>query len=273
MRITKSALRNIIKKVLLEQTIADEHAPKAIFLSGGAGSGKSAVIRQFLPKDFKILNSDEEYERLMLDAGITLRQIDLTPEELSQVSRMQAQARTLTAEKLKKYLDDRENIIIDGTAASVRNTEKQKKELEAIGYKTFMIMIYISPTKALQRNLERGKNNRGRTLKPSIIIKTWHDVTKNINEYKNRIFKDAFSLITTQTKVEPEEFSKEVLKPYFATDKTRLNVKSVKTPEQLQKEREKRQQMYDAIKEMVKNPPELDSKTELVSKLNNFLNN
>lgn len=272
MKISKKQLTNIIRSVIQEQTIAQEYAPKAIFLAGGAGSGKSSVIKQHLPKDFKIINSDEEYERLMLDAGITLRQIDLTPEELSMVSKMQSRARTLTAEKLKKYLDDRENIIIDGTAASIKNVEKQKKELEAIGYKTFMVMLYISPIKALKRNLERGKNNRGRTLKPSIIVKTWYDVTKNIEEYKNRVFKGAFSLITTQSKVEPEEFSRDLIKPFYDVDKTRLNVKTKKTPEQLEKEKAKRQQMYNDIKQIVKNPPELDTVDVFKNKLNNFLN-
>jgi predicted kinase len=272
MKITKKQLTNIIHSVMQEQTIAQEYAPKAIFLAGGAGSGKSSVIKQHLPKDFKVINSDEEYEKLMLDAGITLRQIDLTPEELSTASKMQAQSRILTAQKLKKYLDDRENIIIDGTAASIKNVEKQKKELEDIGYKTFMIVLYISPLKALKRNLERGKNNRGRTLKPSIIVKTWYDVTKNIEEYKSRVFRDAFSLITTQSKAESEDFSRELIEPFYAVDKTRLSVKNQKTPEQIEKEKEKKHQMYDAIKQIVKNPPKLDTIDVFKNKLNNFLN-
>lgn len=269
MKISRNQLKSLIEEVI--QTIADEHSPKAIYMAGPPGSGKTSIIRRYLPSHYKIINSDDEYEKLMKDADITLRQIDLTPEQLSVVSSMQSKARNFVAQKLKTYLDKRENVIIDGTGGSTKTIEKQKKELEKHGYKTFMVMLYVSPMTSLKRNLKRGLNNKGRTLKPSIVIKTWYAVVKNISEYKNRIFKDSFSLITTEDDTATKTFSRKAAAEYFAMDKTAKI--STMSPEEIQKKQAQNKVMYDEIEKMLKNPPEIDDVSTFRSKINKFLNN
>ena len=92
--------------------------PKAIFLAGPAGSGKSYMNRLLLPQDFQTINSDDTYEEMLKASGIGLKQKDFTPDELSQAAKLQAQARKDTQARLEKSMEDRNNIIIDGTGAA-----------------------------------------------------------------------------------------------------------------------------------------------------------
>jgi hypothetical protein len=49
-----------------------------------------------------------------------------------------------------------------------------------------MIMTYVSPITSLERNKQRD-----RSLLPSIVIRSWRDVNKNIDVYK-QAFGDTF---------------------------------------------------------------------------------
>ena len=64
-----------------------------------------------------------------------------------------------------------------------------KKELENLGYNTMMIMTYVSPITSLERNKQRD-----RSLLPSIVIRSWRDVNKNIDTYK-QAFSDNFTIV------------------------------------------------------------------------------
>ena len=41
------------------------NSPKAIFLAGPAGSGKSYISKQLLPTNFTTINIDDTYEELL----------------------------------------------------------------------------------------------------------------------------------------------------------------------------------------------------------------
>ena len=90
-----------------------QDSPKAIFLAGPAGSGKSYISSQLIPNTFEVINSDDTYEELLKASGIGLKQKDFTPDQLSQASKLQAQARDVTKNKLAKSIEDKNNIIID----------------------------------------------------------------------------------------------------------------------------------------------------------------
>ena len=63
-----------------------------------------------------------------------------------------------TKEKYEKALNQRLNIVIDGTGASSGPILKRKNELEKLGYKTFMLAIYVSPFVSLERNKNRERS-------------------------------------------------------------------------------------------------------------------
>jgi dephospho-CoA kinase len=81
--------------------------PKAIFLAGPAGSGKSYISSKLIPNTFTIINSDDTYEELLKASGIGLKQKDFTPDQLSQASKLQAQARKVTQDKLAQSIEDK----------------------------------------------------------------------------------------------------------------------------------------------------------------------
>jgi hypothetical protein len=131
-----------------------QSSPKAIFLAGSAGGGKSSTYKSnpdfptqldnLLPSSYQVINSDDTYEELLKASGIGLKQKDFTPDQLSKASKLQAQARDVTKNKLAKSIEDKNNIIIDGTGAASGPVLKKKQQLEDLGYETLMLMIYVS---------------------------------------------------------------------------------------------------------------------------------
>jgi len=48
---------------LIEALLSEESStPKAIFMAGPAGSGKSTILRKLNLENFKIINVDDDYE-------------------------------------------------------------------------------------------------------------------------------------------------------------------------------------------------------------------
>lgn len=237
--------------------------PKAIFLSGAAGSGKSYISKQLIPSSFVIINSDDTYEELLKASGIGLKQKDFTPDQLSQAAKLQAQARKDTAQKLAQTTVKKQNLVIDGTGAASNPILKKKQELEDLGYECFMIMLYVSPLTSLQRNSERD-----RSLMPSIILKTWRDVNKNIDIYKQE-FGENFILINNDPKDANLSYSKELTEPYFKD--SLVKSKKTKSPEEIAKSKAEKEQLNKDIENMVKQLPKFDSLEQAKQKINNFI--
>jgi dephospho-CoA kinase len=256
----------MIKLLDLLKEIAEK--PKAIFLSGPAGAGKSYTIKQLIqPDQFKIINVDDTYEELLKTAGLGLSQKDFGPEELSQAAKLMAQANQATKEKYAELSSQLQNIIIDGTGAAIKPLLKKKEELEALGYETFMIMIWVSPITSLERNVERG-NNKGRSLLPQIVLRTWRDVNKNINEYRN-IFRDKFVLINNNPKEAETDYNAEDIKKRFFDTATFKGKE--KTPEEMAKAKADKEQLNSDVEQLVKTIPEFDSIDQAKSKINTFI--
>jgi len=236
--------------------------PKAIFLAGPAGSGKSTLTKQLLPSSYQVINSDDTYEELLKASGIGLKQKDFTPDQLSQAAKLQAQARKTTQDKLAQSIEDKNNIIIDGTGAASGPVLKKKQQLEDLGYETFMLMIYVSPLTSLERNQERD-----RSLMPSIVLRTWRDVNKNIGVYE-QAFEDNFVLIDNDSKDSNKGFSPELLKPYLQASSA---TGKPKTPEEMAKSKAEKDALNQDIESMVKSLPKFNDISSIKSKIQNFI--
>jgi len=245
---------------LLKESI---NKPKAIFLAGPAGSGKSYTMKQFSPKNFVSVNIDDTYEELLKQSGLGLKQKDFSPEELSKAASLMGQAQKITKEKYSELLSQLKNVIIDGTGAASNPLLKKKAELENLGYETLMLMVYVSPLVSLERN-----QNRDRSLMPSIVLRTWRDVNKNINLYKQEFGKN-FILINNNPEEANLEFSKELIAPYFETSKAKGKEK---TPEEIEKAKKEKEQLNQDIENMIQSLPEFNSWEETKQKINNFTN-
>jgi predicted kinase len=236
--------------------------PKAIFLAGPAGSGKSYISSQLIPNTFTVINSDDTYEELLKASGIGLKQKDFTPDQLSQASKLQAQARKVTQDKLAKSVEDKNNIVIDGTGAASGPVLKKKQQLEDLGYETFMLMIYVSPLTSLERNQQRD-----RSLMPGIVLRTWRDVNKNIETYK-QAFGSNFILLNNNPKEANKEFNTDLLEPYI---KDSTAVGKPKTPEEQAKSDADKAQLNKDIESMVNQLPEFDTLDTAKNKINEFV--
>ena len=238
--------------------------PKAIFLAGPAGSGKSYTIKQLLPTDkYEIINVDDTYEELLKASGLGFNLKDFGPEELSQAAKLMGSAQKATKEKYAKALESLRNIIIDGTGAASKPLLKKKAEVEALGYETMMLMLYVSPMTSLERNKQRFDAG-GRSLMPQIVLRTWRDANKNIETYRQE-FGDRFILINNDPKDANKAFDPaEVKRIYFDTSKAKGKPK---TPEEQAKSRADAEQLNQDIISLVKSIPQTDTLDSAKSKI------
>ncbi len=242
-----------------------QNTPKAIFLAGPAGSGKSTFIKNNIP-DLKVINVDDTYEELLKQAGLDKPQSTFTSDELSQSSKLMSRARKETTAKLQSAQEEGESIIIDGTGAASNPILKKKTQLEDLGYDTMMVMIYVSPLVSLERNRSRGEAG-GRSLRPSIIVRTWEKVNKNIDTFQN-MFGDNFILVNNDPEGADKTYNEEEIEEYFSQVTA---AREYSEEEKLQKEKEQKE-LVTSIKQLLSDMPEFTPQTQIKDKINGFLN-
>ena len=171
----------------LHEGVYDQHIFKAFFLAGGPGSGKSYVVsRTTGGSGLKLVNSDDAFENLLRKAGLSLK-MPSSEEEPRDVVR--GRAKEITAKKKANYLEGRLGLIIDGTGREAEKILFQKRQLEELGYDTYMIFVNTSLDVALQRNAERS-----RSVPESIVTKSWKAVQSNIGKFNN-MFRKGFIIV------------------------------------------------------------------------------
>jgi predicted kinase len=240
-----------------------QQTPQAIFLAGPAGAGKSFISKSLPLSKFQVINVDDTYEELLKASGMGMKQKDFDPEQLSQAAKLMAQAQKSTKEKYAKALENLNDIIIDGTGAASRPLLKKKAELEALGYETMMIMIYVSPMTSLERNA-----NRDRSLMPSIVLRTWRDINSNIETYK-QAFGDNLVIINNDPKDADKSFdSEEIKRRFFDTSKAKGKPK---TPEEMAKTKADVEQLNKDIELALQQTPKFTPSAEAVAKIKAFI--
>ena len=167
---------------------------KVIFLAGGAGSGKSNVVKQLGLENqgFKVVNSDISLEWLKKNSGLPADMKDLTPKQLSQLGKLQWEARKIAARKQMKFKGEGNGIVVDGTGGSMKVMEKQVQEFKDAGYDVQMMFVETSLETALERNAARKE----RTLK-EIIVRKNHEAVQNNKEGFRTLFGDNFAEVKT----------------------------------------------------------------------------
>jgi len=167
---------------------------KAFFLAGGAGSGKSYSAEKATgsasgkfqwhekiedkitpgkvgPYGLKVVNSDEQLEMGLLKAKMSSNMRTYTDDETTKKELIRAKAKIKTAKREQLWVNGRLGLIIDGTAHNLSKLTIKKKELEDVGYDTYMIFVNTSLDIALQQNQDRA-----RKLKDDVITRTWEEV-------------------------------------------------------------------------------------------------
>lgn len=240
-----------------------QQTPQAIFMAGPAGAGKSFIAKSLPLSKFQVINIDDTYEELLKASGLGMKQKDFSPEELSQAAKLMGQAQKSTKEKYAKALENLNDIIIDGTGAASKPLLKKKAELEALGYETMMVMIYVSPMTSLERNA-----NRDRSLMPGIVLRTWRDINSNIETYE-QAFGDNLVIINNDPKDVDKSFDpQEIKRRFFDTSKAKGKPKS---PEEIEKSKADVAQLNKDIELAIQQQPKFTPAATAVAKIKAFI--
>ena len=184
----------------LQEGVYDPNIFKAIFLAGGPGSGKSYVVRRTTGGlGMKIVNSDDIYEKMLKDAGLTTTPEDIYSDEGQEI-RVRAKATTKVMQG--NFLEGRLGLIIDGTGKDYDKIAKQVAGLKAIGYECYMVFVNTSLDTAQERN-----KMRQRTLPEKEVETMWNAVQQNIGKFQ-RLFGARNMIIVDNNDAGEDVFSK-----------------------------------------------------------------
>ena len=227
---------------LIEALLYEQQAgPKAIFMAGPAGSGKSTILKKLGLENFRVINVDDDFEALLhKEFGPEIKFKDMTPDQLSTAAKMMGTARKTTREKETSAIEDKLNIVIDGTGAASKPLLKKKADLERLGYQTFMFALYVSPMTSLKRNAERD-----RSLPTPAVLSSWAGLTKNLEEYMTA-FGNNIVLIDNDPQDADRTYDVETVKKMFPSPKGKP-----KTPEEQAKSDKRKEELNQQIADLL----------------------
>ena len=210
---------------LLTEGVYDKGILKAVFMAGGPGSGKSYVAKGLfgIPdyvnvsySGLKTINSDTEFEHYLrkfgfdtagegygkgsLDLDKWPKEVwdmvggDQSPEDAKKNPNLRAFTKTLTNMRKKGYMNGRLGMIIDGTARDVSKIAKEKKDLEKLGYDTYMVFVNTTLEVAQERNKVRA-----RRLPPKLLEQSWRQCQANIGKF-NGLFGSSNFMVVDNSK-------------------------------------------------------------------------
>ena len=258
--------------LLIEQL----NGPKAIILAGAPGAGKGFILSGLDLGNLKVLNVDNTYIDLLKKANVSLDLKNATPEERSKQAKLMAAANKEFKGKVASTIQGKESFILDGTAASIKQTTVLKQQLEEAGYEVFMLYVYTDLERSLKQNQDRFEKSGGedRSLAPAIVMRTWLSVTKNFMPYKN-LFGDNFISVANTLQDEKlknvEDVIKKYLEPFKPTGtKPKTPAQQARSDKQKAETNTQIQALLndDGVKEIIDGSV---SKEEAQSKLKQFL--
>ena len=180
---------------------------KVVFLAGGAGSGKSNIVRKLKleGQGFKIVNSDISLEWLKKNSGLPADMKDLTKEQRSLLGKLGAESRKIARRKMMKYQGNANGVVVDGTGGSMKQMQKLVKEFQDKGYDVSMLFVETS----LDTALERNRNRKERTLLDTIVKRNHEAVQGNKDGFKE-LFGKNFMEVSTDNMTLKDSVPKEL---------------------------------------------------------------
>lgn len=228
----KNHLKTIIRSLILEamRELAPGQKPKMIFLAGGAGSGKSTILRALdvRSRGFQVVDPDEAFEeglrqhKLGLDVAKaeteffdindrykaaqeagdkkTMKELQAEYDRLRAISQVRGRlfmsALHGAKEKALGLAQEQHDFIVDGTGGNYNNIANLNEKYKELGYDTAMIFVHVELETSLQRNRERGERG-GRTLRDNTIKQNWENVHKNEQPFRE-LFGENFFYIDAE---------------------------------------------------------------------------
>ena len=223
--------------------------PKALILAGAPGAGKGYILKDLNLEGLKTFNIDNTFINMLKKANVTLDLKNATPEERSEAAKaMAAATKDLKTNILPNAIANQESFVLDGTAASLKNTLLLKDELEAAGYEVFMLYVYTDLERSLSQNQERFKKSDGedRSLAPAIVLSTWNSVTKNFEPYQQAFGKNFVSVANTGEAIKDlDQIVSKYLDPFSPKDT------KPKTPKQAEARKKRKEKLNQELKSLL----------------------
>lgn len=160
---------------------ADIEQPELILLVGIPGVGKSTWIQnhiaKFPEKDYIIISSDDEVEKLAIKLGLTYN---------TGFRKVIGQATSIWKQKLRNAITNRKNIIVDMTNL----IEKRRRNIlnQAKGYKAKAVVWSLTDAEWSKRFNQR-KNETGKHI-------PLHDIKRMANQFSMPTKAEGFEKIT-----------------------------------------------------------------------------
>ena len=207
-------------RVELVEGVDDPGILKAVFLAGGPGSGKTYIAKGLFgipdkvnvsQTGMKMVNSDKELKYLLNKFGFGT-DLDSLPDEVfsnltnpsdPKYSGLRNFAKDLTGERRRLYQNGRLGMIIDGTGDDFKKISMEKRELEAVGYDTYMVFVNTTVEVALARN-----EKRDRILPEKIVRDSHKSVTQNIGGFQGLFGGSNFMIVDNNKTLDEEAATK-----------------------------------------------------------------
>ena len=171
----------------LQEGVYDPNIFKAFFIAGGPGSGKSFVVRRTTGGlGLKVVNSDDAFEAQLKKANLSLK---MPASETEPRNVVRDRAKKTTDTRKAGYIQGRLGVIIDGTGRDFDKISSEAKDLQQLGYETYMIYVNTSLDVAKERNAMRP-----RTIPEPIVTKSWNDVQQNLGKFSG-LFRQNFVVV------------------------------------------------------------------------------
>ena len=164
-----------------EAGVHDKGIFKAIFLSGGPGSGKSHIRNKLTGGlGLRVVDSDILFKLYLKRDNIPLDFNSHSNFDANRREKLREKAGQLTDSRLALWVDARLGLVIDLTGKDVAWVRKLKEWLNGLGYETYMVFVNTDLEVALERNRQRSIKSRDRTLPDSLVEKLWRQVQSNL---------------------------------------------------------------------------------------------
>lgn len=155
-----------LSDLILEATTG----PKAVIMAGGAGTGKTYLLKQLNLDSLPLFNPDKYVE-------------DQDHKYYNKLGPASIQV----AKDVAAAAESKTSLVWDTTASGVQ-FRKGLDNLLSKGYKVYMVMVYTHPMIAYISNFTRERNIPGAS-----VFKTWRNVYQKIAEY-DKLTKGNFSI-------------------------------------------------------------------------------
>ena len=179
---------DVLFEEMLTEDVYDKGIFKAVFLSGGPGSGKDYVLDNTLAgHGLTEINSDKALEFLMDKEGLDKRMPEGEKEARDFV---RGRAKSMTELRQRLAINGRNGLIINGTGDDFEKIKRIKDKLEELGYESSMVSVVTSDEVSKQRNIERGDRG-GRTVPEDVRKEKWESANESRPEFK-KLFGDNY---------------------------------------------------------------------------------